>query len=228
MADEGFGRADEESLRSDTGKSKDDGTPDELQGAFLSLGRAVLSFVKEPTRLKDKRARAVDASEALRNAFSLRPESLDEVPKQLDGNHLAAADYLYDQFDLWSASPEFQALFTLLNLDDAVRENVARAIMEKVNVEELAVWVCDEFGDLTATRRAIHSRRYIATRLSREIVDLTTLQSETSGVDVEKFQSRLDEWSNPAGSLESSLHYTMVIEPFLNAFETYAGGQRLY
>ena len=193
--------------------------------AFGALADAVTAYINAPHRLKDRRVAVNRISELLREVFCLRAKMLADVPKQLGANHDAAADYIYDQLDRWASQPIITELFDTISLNEDVRPVIILSTMRLIKAEEIAVWLCTEFGDLSATREADHARRYVATKLSTALFDLSKAQPSLSFEDPNSLQHQLDDWASPTGGIEQSLHYQMVIAPFLNFFHEIATGR---
>ena len=193
--------------------------------AFGALADAVTAYINAPHRLKDRRAAVSRISELLREVFCLRAAMLTPVPKQLGAKHDEAADYVYDQLDRWASQPILADFFDTIGLPDDVRPIIILSTMRLIKAEEIAVWLCTEFGDLSASREAEHARRYVATKISTGLFDLSKAQPSLSFDDPNALQHQLDDWASPTGSIEQSLHYQMVIAPFLNFFHEIATGR---
>ena len=193
--------------------------------AFGALADAVTAYINAPHRLKDRRLAVNRMSELLREVFCLRGAMLADVPKQLGTNHDAAADYIYNQLDRWAAQPILTELFDTVGLAEDVRPVIILSTMRLVPAEEIGVWLCAEFGDLSASREADHARRYVATKISTALFDLSKAQPSLSFDNPNALQYQLDDWASPTGGIEQSLHYQMVIAPFLNFFHEIATGR---
>lgn len=193
--------------------------------AFGALADAVTAFINAPHRLKDRRAAVNRMSELLREVFCLRAQMLSDVPKQMGAKHDEAADYIYDQLDRWAVQPILTELFDTIALSEDVRPVIIQSTMRRIKAEEIAVWLCTEFGDLSAAREADHARRYVATKISTALFDLSTAQPSLSFENPNALQHQLDDWASPTGGIEQSLHYQMVIAPFLNFFHEIATGR---
>ena len=193
--------------------------------AFGALADAVTAFINAPHRLKDRRLAVNKSSELLREVFCLRAAMLTPVPKQLGAKHDVAADYIYDQLDRWASQPVLTEFFDTISLPDDVRPIIILSTMRLIKAEEVAVWLCTEFGDLSATREADHARRYVATKISTCLFDLSNAQPSLSFDSPNALQHQLDDWASPTGGIEQSLHYQMVIAPFLNFFHEIATGR---
>lgn len=193
--------------------------------AFGALADAVTAHINAPNRLKDRRAAVIATSEMLREAFCIRAESLEALPTQIGSNHDAAADYIYNQLERWAAQPALSELFEAISLSEDVRPVVIMATMRRVPAEEIGVWLTTEFGALSASREAIHCRRYVATKLSAALFELSRSQPSISLKSPDALQNQLDDWASPTGDVEQSLHYQMVIAPFLSFFHDIATGR---
>lgn len=193
--------------------------------AFGALADAVTTYINAPHRLKDRRVAVNQVSELLREVFCLRGKTLSPVPKQLGSNHDAAADYIYEQLDNWAAQSVLTDLFDTIGLSEDYRPVIIVSTMRLVPAEEIGVWLCTEFGELSASREVDHARRYIATKISSAMFDLSRAQPSLSFSDPAKLQQQLDDWASPTGGIEQSLHYQMVIAPFLNFFHEIATGR---
>lgn len=193
--------------------------------AFGALADAVMAFIQTPTRLKDRRRAVITMSELLREAFSLRATTLAPLPKQLGANHDAAADYIYDQMDRWAVQPALSKLFDAIKLGDDVRSAIIVSLMRRVPAEDIGLWLSTEFGGLTAAREAEHCRRYVSTKISAALFDLSAAQPSVDVQGTKALQRQLDDWATPTGTIEQSLHFQMVIAPFLSFFHDIATGR---
>lgn len=193
--------------------------------AFGALADAVTAYISAPTRLKDRRRAVIYLSELLREAFCLRAKSLAPLPKQLGSNHDLAADYIYEQLDRWAAQPALETLFETIHLDVHIRPVVIMSAMRRVPAEEIGLWLSTEFGSLTAAREAAHCRRYVATKISAALFDLSKAQPTITLDGTKAQQQQLDDWASPTGDIKQSLHYQMVISPFLSFFHDIATGR---
>ena len=97
--------------------------------------------------------------------------------------------------------------------------------MRRVPAEQIGVWLSTEFGGLSAPREAMHCRRYVATKISAALFDLSNVQPSISAEGTKALQRQLDDWAAPTGEIEQSLHYQMVIAPFLSFFHDIATGR---
>lgn len=183
--------------------------------AFVALADAIEAFCMEPEKLADKRASVVTISESLREAFSLRTEDLDAVPRSLGSDHGSASTYVGDQLKHWAAHSSLNSLFDLVNLAPYHREEVLKSIQALVPVDEVGIWLTQEFGEIGANREALHCRRYVATRLSKEIFDLSEVRIASVSDDHLVLQEQLDIWARPTANLEDSLHYQVVVSPMV-------------
>ena len=193
--------------------------------AFGALADAITTYINAPHRLKDRRTATNRMSELLRQVFCLRASMLSPVPKQLGSNHDGAADYIYTQLDRWAVQPIISEFFEEISLPEDVRPVIILSTMRFVTAEEIGVWLCTEFGELSTAREADHARRYVATKISSALFDLSKAQPTLSFADPGKLQHQLDDWASPTGGIEQSLHYQMVIAPFLNFFHEIAAGR---
>lgn len=193
--------------------------------AFGALADAVTSYINAPHRLKDRRKAVIRISELLREAFSVRAQALNPLPKQVGGNHDLAAEYIYEQLDRWAAQPALTELFETISLPHDIRPFVIMSAMRRVPAEEIGVWLGAEFGALSASREAEHCRRYVATKISAALFDLSSAQPPIAYNKTDTLQFQLDDWASPTGDIKQSLHYQMVIEPFLTFFHEIATGR---
>ena len=173
--------------------------------AFGALADAVTAYIKAPQRLKDRRKAVIKVSELLREAFSVRAHALAPLPKQLGVNYEAAADYVYEQLDRWAAQPALTVLFDSISLGHDVRPVVIMSAMRRVPAEEIGVWLSTEFGELSTSREAEHCRRYIATKISAALFDLSAAQPPIS-YDQPKNYS-INSMTGPPQQAASSNHY---------------------
>lgn len=193
--------------------------------AFGALADAVTVHINAPTRLKDRRQRVILVSQLLREAFCLRASMLTPLPKQLGPNHDLAADYIYEQLDRWATQPALADLFETIGLAENMRPIIIDAAIQRVPAEEIGMWLSVEFGDLTATRAVAHCRRYVAMKISNALFDLSSAQPSIELAGVKAQQLQLDDWAAPTGEIKQSLHYQMVIAPFLSFFHEIATGR---
>lgn len=193
--------------------------------AFGAMADAVTAYIAAPQRLKDRRAAVMSISTLLREAFSLRSEVLTPLPKQLGANHDVAADYIYEQLDRWAAQPSLKTLFKALSVQEDVQSTVILSTMRRVPAEQIGMWLTTEFGDLSTSREAEHARRYVATKLTAAIFDLSKAQPSIALDNPNALQFKLDDWAAPTGAPEQSLHYQMVVAPFLSFFHEIATGR---
>ncbi|MEO1552787.1 MAG: hypothetical protein AAFR82_02550 [Pseudomonadota bacterium] len=184
--------------------------------AAEALVSAINERLFESSDALHQRTRLSDVSYRLRCAFSFAPEDLPQLPLQLGQDYHKASDYVQQAINAWLESDELTNLFAYLCLDDATETGIRNLLINSVNIQPLATWLCNEFGEIRTSRQALHSRRYVAVRLTRDamasIVDAAKDMDETR----EQRQAQLDIWTDLECPIQNSLHYRTVIAPICN------------
>jgi hypothetical protein len=163
-----------------------------------------------------QRTQLSDVSYRLRQAFSFEPEMLPQLPLQLGQDYHKASEYLEDAIQSWLESDNLADLFTYLRLDEGTSEGAQELLAGSVQVQALASWLCNEFGEIRTSRQALHARRYVAVKLTREaMASIREVESELEDTRAQR-QAQLDVWTDLECPIQNSLHYRTVIAPICN------------
>ena len=152
-------------------------------------------------------------SYALRKAFQFSTNSIHELPLQLGQDHNRAKAYLETAIAAWSDRDDMYALFRQLDLEAADCTVFIEHVSKTIVIDDLAIWLCTEFGHIRTKRQALHCRRYLAANLTKQILGDTDRPRTSTTLSPEDLQARLNEWSNPVVPVKESLHYQQVILP---------------
>lgn len=163
-----------------------------------------------------QRTQLSDVSYRLRQAFSFEPEMLPQLPLQLGQDYHKASEYLEDAIQSWLESQTLADLFTYLRLDEGTAAGVQELLAGSVQVQALASWLCSEFGEIRTSRQALHARRYVAVKLTREaMASIRDVESDLEDSRAQR-QAQLDIWTDLECPIQNSLHYRTVIAPICN------------
>ncbi|MEM9570665.1 MAG: hypothetical protein AAF996_04310 [Pseudomonadota bacterium] len=163
-----------------------------------------------------QRTQLSDVSYRLRQAFSFEPEMLPQLPLQLGQNYHKASEYLEDAIQAWLEGETLADLFAYLRLDENTAMGVQELLVGSVHVQALSAWLCNEFGELRTSRQALHARRYVAVKLTREAMSaIRDAVTETEESPAQR-QAQLDIWTDLDCPIQNSLHYRTVIAPVCN------------
>ncbi|MGB3626993.1 MAG: hypothetical protein WA989_14275, partial [Henriciella sp.] len=135
------------------------------------------------------------------------------LPIQLGSDYKTARTYLIAETIRWVQSDRLTALFKAAQLSSSDAQSVREVLPTALNIESLAVWLCEEFGHLRAIRHATHARRYLATRMTTGIQGGARPAKSSGRPSGDAFQQTFDRWSNPLCEIEDSLHFQRVIAP---------------
>jgi hypothetical protein len=189
--------------------------PETAVAALNALSGGVTGFIYAPNNAPDRRQAAVQMSFLLRRAFSVSADQLEDLPMQLGADFDAARVYMMHQAQIWAAGPELRQLFHAAGLSDIHAHAIQAFLPTILPFDQAAMWLCREFGDLRAEREAAHCRRYVATWLTRALLDDTGRAQPVGRLDASTLQARIDDWSNPIGRVENTLHFERIVQPIL-------------
>ena len=192
------------------------GNPILRSNAAEALVSAINERLFESNDALHQRTQLSDVSYRLRCAFSFAPEALPQLPLQLGQDYHKASDYVQQAVNAWLESEELTNLFAYLQLDDATEVGIRNLLINSVNVQPIATWLCNEFGEIRTSRQAQHSRRYVAVKLTRDA--MTTIANAVKETEEtrEQRQAQLDIWTDLECPIQNSLHYRTVIAPICN------------
>ena len=157
-----------------------------------------------------------DISYRLRCAFSFAHEALPQLPLQLGQDYHKASDYVQQAINAWLGSDELTSLFAYLRLDDATEVGIRNLLINSVNIQPMATWLCNEFGEIRTSRQALHSRRYVAIKLTHDAMSAIASAVKETEETREQRQAQLDIWTDLECPIQNSLHYRTVIAPICN------------
>jgi len=163
-----------------------------------------------------QRTQLSDISYRLRCAFSFRPEALPQLPLQLGQDYHKASEYVQEAINAWLDSPELNAFFGYLHLDDPTEAGIRNLLVGSIQIQSLASWLCNEFGELRTSRQALHARRYVAVKLTSEATALIREATNENEETRAQRQAQLDIWTDLECPIQNSLHYRTVIAPLCN------------
>lgn len=163
-----------------------------------------------------QRAQLSDISYRLRRAFSFEPSALPQLPLQLGQDYQKASDYIQKAINAWLNSNELNALFAYLHLDDATEASIRNLLVSSVQIQSIATWVCNEFGEIRTSRQALHARRYVAVKLTSEATSIIREAMKNVDESPAQRQAQLDIWTDLECPIQNSLHYRTVIAPICN------------
>ena len=195
-----------------------DASEQEHRGAFMTFCEHISDFCSRDETIAERRLAAIQASEMLRESFSLRAGDLDPLPMQLGNNHEAAATYLAQQMSRWAERPVLSVSLDKLGVSPADQAVIIAAIQTIAPIDDMALWMTTEFGGIETSREALHCRRYIATKLSQAILGEDGAGRRRLDASPAALQSLLDAWVLPTTDVEQSLHYEIVVAPMINRF----------
>lgn len=155
-------------------------------------------------------------SYALRKAFRFSAEALPELPLQLGQDHKKAKAYFETAIATWAATKDMYTLYSMLKLPSNHCAVFIDNLSAIIPIDELAIWLCDEFGHLRTKRQALHCRRYLAAKITNQILSETGRPRANRTLHPDVLQNQLNTWSNPMVSMKESLHYQQVILPIFN------------
>ncbi|MEM7327712.1 MAG: hypothetical protein AAF437_03165 [Pseudomonadota bacterium] len=160
-----------------------------------------------------QRKQLSEVSHRLRRGFSFEAEALPQLPLQLGQDYHKASDYIQQAINAWLESEELAALFADLHLDDATEAGIRNLLTNSIQVQPLAAWMCNEFGEIRTSRQAMHARRYVAVKLTRDAMVGVSQLAKDGEETREQRQAQLDIWTDLECPIQNSLHYRTVIAP---------------
>lgn len=192
------------------------GNPVLRSNAAEALVSAINERLFESNDALHQRKQLSDVSYRLRRAFSFASEALPQLPLQLGQDHHKASDYVQQAVNAWLESDELVTLFAYLRLDDATEAGIRNLLINSVNVQPIATWLCNEFGEIRTSRQALHARRYVAIKLTRDAMSAIANTVKDVEETREQRQAQLDIWTDLECPIQNSLHYRTVIAPLCN------------
>lgn len=163
-----------------------------------------------------QRAQLSDVSYRLRRAFSFEAEALPQLPLQLGQDYQKASEYIQQAINAWLESQELSALFGYLHLDDPTEAGIRNLLLNSIQIQTLASWLCNEFGEIRTSRQAMHARRYVAVKLTSEATSAINAAVKENEESPAQRQAQLDIWTDLECPIQNSLHYRTVIAPLCN------------
>lgn len=192
------------------------GNPILRSNAAEALVSAINERLFESSDALHQRKQLSDISYRLRCAFSFAHDALPQLPLQLGQDYHKASDYVQQAINAWLGSNELTSLFAYLRLDDATEAGIRNLLINSVNIQPMATWLCNEFGEIRTSRQALHSRRYVAIKLTHDAMSAIASAVKETEETREQRQAQLDIWTDLECPIQNSLHYRTVIAPICN------------
>lgn len=177
------------------------------------LSRAIKAFIFQHDEHTRQAEAVLDISHVLRRAMSVRAADLEPLIVQLGHDYGRARRYIVQETIRWVQGEDLSRLFAAVELNRETASQVREVLTTAVPLETLAVWMCEEFGHLRASRHALHSRRYVAAKLTSHILGDTGRGAPTGRLEPVAAQAQFDDWADPVCEIERSLHYQRVVAP---------------
>ena len=181
--------------------------------ACEELSQAIKTFIFRHEEHAKQAAAVLDISQVLRRAMAIKAADLDPLVVQLGHDYDRSRRYLVKEAIRWVQGDDLSDLFALVELPGDTAAAVREVLTTAFPLESLAVWMCEEFGHLRASRHANHSRRYVAAKLTSHILGYTGRGTATGRLDPSVAQAKFDKWADPVCEIEQSLHYQRVVAP---------------
>lgn len=208
-----------------------DAAQDERNRALDAWMRGIGERLGEKPKEEHDYDRAANLSRLLRRFLNIDPEELEVLPTNAISRRTNLRSFVDKQFRTWRASRAAVTHVAELGFKDASHaQRVLAALVEAANVEEVVRFFRDNMGTLSGRRDAQDCRRFLAVKMSRELLSnpvdatphatdneitqrLELLRLFANAEDEQKFES------------ESSPHYVSIIKPLLARLETIKGLQ---
>ena len=203
-----------------------DAAQDERNRALDAWMRGIGERLSEKPKEDHDYDRAANLSRLLRRFLNIDPEELEVLPTNAISRRANLRSFVDKQFRTWRASRAAATHVAELGFKDATHaQRVLAALVEAANVEEVVRFFRDNMGTLSGRREAQDCRRFLAVKMSRELLS-NPADAAPHGVDNEitqrlellrQFAQAEDEQKYDP---EASPHYVSIIKPLLARLET--------
>jgi hypothetical protein len=203
-----------------------DAAQDERNRALDAWMRGIGERLGEKPKDDHDYDRAANLSRLLRRFLNIDPEELEVLPTNAISRRANLRSFVDKQFRTWRASRAAVTHLTELGFKDATHaQRVLAALVEAANVDEVVRFFRDSMGTLSGRREAQDCRRFLAVKMSRELLS-NPADAAPHGADNEitqrlellrQFAQAEDEQKYDP---EASPHYVSIIKPLLARLET--------
>ena len=183
----------------------------------------ILELLKEPSNDPRDADTAAKLSRSLRRLLNIDPDEMDDIPQKAIQTRVPIRVYIEKQFRDWKARQAGLATLAEAGLADSTHAGKVLAyLLEATNVGAVEEYFRADLGHITARSDARNSRRFLAIKMSREIMHGSNGAEPghpaTSSVRELLEQMAQDEESQAAAP-EASPHHRAVIAPLLSRLE---------
>jgi len=131
-------------------------------------------------------------------------------------NYQKVSDYIQKLITACLNSNMLYAVYSWFYLDGAKEAGIRNLLVSSVQIQSIATWVCNEFGEIRTSRQALHARRYVAVKLTSEATSIIREAMKEVEESPAQRQAQLDIWTDLECPIQNSLHYRTVIAPICN------------
>lgn len=208
-----------------------DAAQDERNRALDAWIKGIGERLEEKPKEDHDYDRAANLSRLLRRFLNIDPEELEVLPTKAIERRTSLRGFVEKQFRTWRSSRAAVTNVNELGFKDAAHaQRVLAALVEAANIEEVAKFFRDNLGTLSGRRDAQDCRRFLAVKMSRELMsNPADAAVHAADQDITQRLELLRQFATAedeqAYRPEASPHYVSIIKPLLARLETIKGLQ---
>ena len=206
------------------GQIPSDSAPLEERRRTLDAWRdAMLVLLSTPSNDPRDADTAAKLSRHLRRLLNIDPEDLDDIPQKAIQTRVPVRAYIEKQFRDWNARQASLGDFSDAGLTDQTHaQKVLSYLLEATNVGAVEEYFRADLGHITARSDARNSRRFLAIKMSRELMhgsNGTVIEHPATSAVRDLLEQMANDEESQAAAPEASPHHRAVIAPLLHRLE---------
>lgn len=201
-----------------------DSAPLEERRRTLDAWRdAMLVLLSTPSNDPRDADTTAKLSRHLRRLLNIDPEDLDDIPQKAIQTRVPVRAYIEKQFRDWKARQASLGDFSDAGLTDQTHaQKVLSYLLEATNVGAVEEYFRADLGHITARSDARNSRRFLAVKMSRELMhgsNGTDIEHPATSAVRDVLEQMANDEESQAAAPEASPHHRAVIAPLLDRLE---------
>ncbi len=189
---------------------------------------ALKEIVETRAREYPQEDAAAYLSRRVRALLNVDPDKLDPLPLKALPNKIPLRAYIEKQFRNWQADKTKLPETTEMGLQDSAHAmRVLGYLLEATDMNAVETLLKDDFGYLNARSDALHSRRFLAAKMSTELLHAQDQRTTVKHRSVEQVKAALFGLATKEDAQDftptESPHYLSVIGPLFRRLEQVKG-----